>query len=76
MIRVLNVNQVDILNEILKERKRQDVLHPKNKTGDYLPIIVEELGEIAKAIQDKNITQQREELIQLAAVAVRWLEQL
>ena len=70
------MNQVDILNAILKERKRQDVLHPSNKKSAYLSIVVEELGEVAKAIQEKNIDQQKEELIQLAAVTMRWLEEL
>lgn len=70
------MNQVDILNAILKERKRQDVLHPNNKKSAYLSIVVEELGEVAAAIQEGNKEQQQEELIQLAASVVRWLEVL
>jgi NTP pyrophosphatase (non-canonical NTP hydrolase) len=68
------MNQVDILNAILKERKRQDVLHPNNKKSAYLSIVVEELGEVAKELQENNKEQLKEELIQLAASVVRWLE--
>lgn len=70
------MNQVNILNAILKERVRQNVLHPNNKKSDYLAILIEEVGEVAKAIQEKNIEQQKEELIQLAAVTMRWLEEI
>lgn len=70
------MNQVDILNAILKERKRQDVLHPNNKKSAYLSIVCEELGEVAAAMQEGNKEQQQEELVQLAASVVRWLEVL
>jgi NTP pyrophosphatase (non-canonical NTP hydrolase) len=70
------MNQVEILNAIIKERKRQDILHPNNKKSAYLSIVVEELGEVAAAIQEGNKEQQQEELVQLAACIVRWLEVL
>lgn len=70
------MNQVEILNAIIKERKRQDILHPNNKKSAYLSIVVEELGEVAAAIQEGNKEQQQEELVQLAAAVVRWLESL
>jgi NTP pyrophosphatase (non-canonical NTP hydrolase) len=76
MKRVFSMKQVEILNAIIKERQRQDLLHPKNSKGAYLAILVEELGEVAKAIQEGNIDQQKEELIQLSAVVVRWLEEI
>lgn len=68
------MNQVEILNRILKERKRQDILHPKNKLADYPAIIIEELGEVGAALQGQGILE--DELVQLAAVAIRWLEDL
>ena len=68
------MNQVEILNRIIQERKRQDILHPKNKLGAYPAIMIEEVGEVGAALQGQgNLT---EELVQLAAVCVRWLEQL
>jgi NTP pyrophosphatase (non-canonical NTP hydrolase) len=70
------MNQVEIINAIIKERKRQDYLHPRNKQHEYLAIITEEIGEVAKAILEKDKNNQREEIIQVAAVAIRWLEEL
>jgi NTP pyrophosphatase (non-canonical NTP hydrolase) len=68
------MNQVDILNAIIKERKRQDWLHPHNRKADYLAIMIEEVGEVGKALQGDGSL--KEELIQLAATCVRWLEAL
>jgi NTP pyrophosphatase (non-canonical NTP hydrolase) len=39
-------------------------------------VLTEECGEVARAVLDKNDTQLRAELIQVAAVAVAWLEAL
>jgi NTP pyrophosphatase (non-canonical NTP hydrolase) len=76
MIRVIHINQVDIFNAIIKERKRQDYLHPKNKKEEYLAIMIEEVGEIARAIQLRDKENLKDEITQVAAVAVRWLEAL
>jgi NTP pyrophosphatase (non-canonical NTP hydrolase) len=63
----------EILYAIAAERERQDTLHPNTHSEPHLlAVLMEEVGEVAKAMQeDSNIT---EELIQVAAVAVRWLE--
>lgn len=37
-------------------------------------VLAEECGEVARAVLDKNDNQLRDELIQVAAVAVAWLE--
>lgn len=65
-----------IITEILKERIRQDRIHPDNDLSDYLAILVEEVGEIARAIQLRDIDNLIEELIQLSAVCIRWMEDL
>jgi NTP pyrophosphatase (non-canonical NTP hydrolase) len=65
-----------IITEILKERIRQDHIHPDNDLSDYLAILVEEVGEIARAIQLRDIDNLKEELIQLSAVCIRWMEDL
>lgn len=65
-----------ILISIVEERKRQDKLHPGFQNHKRLPVLVEEVGEIAEAIQNRDMKNLQEELIQLAAVCVRWLEQL
>jgi NTP pyrophosphatase (non-canonical NTP hydrolase) len=68
------VQQQDILKAMIAERRRQDMLHPDNDVGDYLSIIIEEIGEVAKAMQGEGNIQ--EELIQVGATAIRWLESL
>lgn len=68
------MNQDIIIDAILQERRRQDTLHIWNKKTNRLAILVEEVGEIAAALQGEGDVQ--EELVQLAAVCVRWLESL
>ena len=63
-----------IMDAILQERKRQDGLHEWNKKTNRLAILVEEVGEVAQALQGEGDLQ--EELMQLASVCVRWLEEL
>ena len=66
------MNQEYIFDAIIQERKRQDRLHPWTKKTNRLAIMVEEVGEIAQALQGEGNLE--EELVQLAAVCVRWLE--
>jgi NTP pyrophosphatase (non-canonical NTP hydrolase) len=63
-----------IIDAILQERERQDGMHIWNKKTNRLAILVEEVGEIAQALQGDGDLQ--EELMQLASVCVRWLEEL
>jgi NTP pyrophosphatase (non-canonical NTP hydrolase) len=70
------MNQVDILNRIIHERKRQDILHPGNKRDQMLSILIEEVGEVGTAIQTRDKDNLKEELVHVAATAVRWLELL
>lgn len=66
-----------IINDINKERSRQDFLHPKK-----LPLamrfvtIMEESGEVAEALQDKNMEAVYRELIEMASCAVRMAEEV
>lgn len=59
---------------IKNERKWQDENRPEFKPDLMFPILVEEVGEVGKAIQDDNWENYRDELVQVAAVAVRILE--
>lgn len=68
------MNQDIIIDAIVQERKRQDALHQWSKHTNTLAILVEEVGEIAQALQGEGDLE--EELTQLAAVCVRWLEKL
>jgi NTP pyrophosphatase (non-canonical NTP hydrolase) len=63
-----------IFDAILQERKRQDRLHRWTNKTNRLAILAEEMGEIAAALQGEGSLE--EELVQLAAVCVRWLEEL
>jgi NTP pyrophosphatase (non-canonical NTP hydrolase) len=63
-----------ILDAIMQERLRQDQLHEWNNKTNVLAVLVEEVGEIAQALQGEGILE--EEVVQLAAVCVRWLEHL
>ncbi len=58
---------------ITNERVRQDYLHGTDlKTP--LAVLGEEFGEVCKAIFEGQEEDLREELIHVAAVAVKWLE--
>lgn len=81
----------DIFHLINLERERQDQMYPLpklNKTEtndvkaiqnimlqhDFLMILIEEVGEIGTALQGEGDLQ--EELIQVASVCCRWLENI
>lgn len=79
----MNYVQDYIVDELSDERKRQNEKFPAQHAriaagqvdnGLMLAILVEEVGEAAKAIlEDTNL---REELVQIAAVAIAWIEGL
>lgn len=73
----------EIIEAIAKERQRQQDKHgewsvasPFISDGDRLAILIEEVGEVGKAMQehDPHSDSLRAELVQVAAVCVAWLE--
>ena len=64
------------LHPILKLKKDQDdeikTITTLINNGEMLAVLVEELGEVARALQGEGKLD--EELIQMAAVCCRWLE--
>lgn len=66
----------EILWEIYKERRRQDQQWglQRHTPGKWALILGEEVGEVFKAALQRKPAQVKEELIQVAAVAVAWLE--
>ena len=65
------------------ERCRQEHLHiqgnipftcvsPIVSCAEKLAVLTEEIGEVARAVQERDKINLREELIQVAAVAVAW----
>jgi NTP pyrophosphatase (non-canonical NTP hydrolase) len=85
------LNREEIFQAIEIERERQDRIHPmpqRKKHDDkdvdavanllmlneFLAVLIEEVGEVGSALQgDGNL---KEELIQVASVCVRFLEEL
>lgn len=66
-----------ILNDINLERDRQDALHPQDLTlAMRFVTIMEEAGEVAEALQDKDYEQAYKELIETASCCVRMAEQI
>ena len=72
---------ITILDEVAGERSRQNIkwgldsiVRRNAETG--LRVLVEEVGEVAKAINERHGPDCRAELVQVAAVAVAMIEAL
>lgn len=73
--------KIDVGAELARQRKLYGVQrHPNN---DWLPILTEEIGEVAEALQkntkaakDTDADDLYTELTQVAAVAISWAAQL
>lgn len=64
-----------IFEDINNERERQEKIHPeKLDLSMRFTTLVEEVGEIATAIQNNDNENLYEELVQVAAVCVRTIE--
>lgn len=65
---------------IKAERNRQDAKFgpygsaPQKSPFELMSVLVEEVGELAQALNDGDAAHAHEELVQVAAVAVAWLE--
>lgn len=69
-------NQEESLEAIRQERRAQDEKWGINwslSDHAFLAILTEEVGEIAKAINERDFVGLRKEIVQVAAVCVRWL---
>lgn len=72
-----DLRQLNIFTRIAQERERQD-----NRWGgrlhtgsQWVALLAEELGEVAKAVMEGDVLGYEVELVQLAAVAVAALDQ-
>ena len=69
-----------IFDRIAKERQRQDEKWgklPRNHDNyKWNAILSEEVGEVAKEVLERNDKLLKEELIQVAAVAVAWINEI
>jgi NTP pyrophosphatase (non-canonical NTP hydrolase) len=81
------VTRQEIFHAINMERMRQNGLHPNWENAQGMDVLTEEVGEVAHAINEmrhwlhrdldmyaKCYENMKDELIQVAAVCVRWLE--
>lgn len=66
-----------IFIQINRERQRQDELHaPKSNNFERLAVLMEECCEVAMSINDGNHEFLYEELVQVAAYAIRFIEEI
>lgn len=85
------MNRDEIFRQINLERERQDILHPMKKIPEennvkllalylqqmeFMTILVEEVGEVARALQGEMDSDLKSELVQVASFCVKWLETL
>ena len=73
----IEMPQLQIITDILVERKRQDDKWGAQQNQDdsrWATILGEEFGEVCQAVL--KYTNLREELVQVAAVAIAWIEDL
>jgi NTP pyrophosphatase (non-canonical NTP hydrolase) len=69
--------QHEVLNDVKRERMRQDALHPQELSiSDRFVVLGEEVGEVARAIQNNDPDNLYDELIQVSAESVRMAEQI
>ncbi len=72
----------EILRHVSAERDRQDGKWggvpgiDRRDDHTYAAVLTEEAGEVCRAWLERNVEELREELIQVAAVAVAWVEEL
>lgn len=70
-------NRTKIINDINNERARQDHLHPQQLTMAMRFItIMEEAGEVAEAMQEKDMKAVYRELIDMSATCIRMAEEV
>jgi len=71
-------NAKNVLDEVLDERKSQHFKwgEQTHSPESWLTVLVEEVGEVAHAINEGYVLGYREELIQTAAVCVAMVESL
>jgi len=71
------VPRAHALEDVLSERYRQDELwgdQSKHPNERWLVILIEEVGEVARAMYDEDDGHIYEEIIQCAAVCMAWAE--
>ena len=79
MVHEQEIARAVVLEDVLAERERQDLLWGDQKTNtDFVWALIafEELGEVAKDLNDGKLEAAYVEVIQTAAVLFAWAESL
>lgn len=70
------VARIDFLTDLGEELHAARAKHPDEEgvltDAEWLAVLTEEVGECARAIQDEPDDRLRAELVQVAAMAMRW----
>ena len=75
----VEIARAKVIENVLAERERQDSIwgDQRDNTDDTWAVIaLEELGEVAKDVNDVKLGAAYTEIIQVAAVMVAWAESL
>lgn len=77
MLLLQSESMLKVFEKIRRERRDQDIVWGADRTLDNMlwnTILIEEVGEVSRAILKKDRQNLHDELVQVAAVAVAWLE--
>lgn len=71
-----DISRMKVIIDTMKERERQHELWGEQnlEKEKWIALIVEEIGEVARACNDKDDENYREEMIQVAALAIQAVE--
>lgn len=64
------------IQEVFTAVREAEKQHPAFVSTDHeaLAVLTEEVGEVAKALNDQHAAHMRQEIAQVAAVCIRWLD--
>lgn len=76
---MLEESTLNVVSAVMAERRHQDILHGRsvlltNDRGRWWDILLEELGEFGRAMQEGTAVHARVELVQAAAVLCSMIE--
>ena len=72
------LDMLDPLCDVMAERQHQDEIRGSQEHDDlyWYAVLSKEVGEVASALTEKTEAEQYQEIVQVAAVALAWLEHM